>query len=294
LQKYLLELDGRAAGKFFAFSGGAIRADVVQTSAPAFAPRKHIASVRFGDMTLTCGTGMSHEFYDWIGSGFGGASSRKTGAIVALDQPGGRRLEFSNALVSSLVLPELDRSSNKTAVMSVNLSPEFTRSVEQTGSPKTGVYASNLPKAWDIHSFRLRLDGLENECTQVTHIDSVQLGRKIVQDNAGAYSSAQNEASSTAFSNLVIRLPEMYVKGFYKWFDDFVVNGNSGSQSEKKGTLEFFAPNSTKAYFQLAFDGLGIFQLEGGSGLRSKTSLPITVGMYCNSMKFSAGPAAVV
>ena len=128
----------------------------------------------------------------------------------------------------------------------------------------------------------------------VTKIDSLSLGQKVAEDYIGESRDAQKEAGSLEYSDLVIRLPEMYATGFFKWLDDFVAKGNNSPQFEKKGTLEFFAPHSSKAYFGIQFGGLGIREIAGSSALRTKTSLPVTVGMYCESMKFYAGPSAII
>ncbi len=263
LQNYIIELDGRPAGRFFEFAGGGAQADVaIEKQGADKISRKHIASIKYQDMVLACGTGMSRDFYQWI------------------------------ALVTALVLPELDASTKKAAVMIVSIRPEITRSAAAEGSAKPGVYVSTLPRAWNISDFRLKIDGLENECRHVTHIDSLKLGQKIALDAIGESRDYSQEGGALEYSDLVIRLPESFATGFYKWFDDFVVKGNTSF--EKGGTLEFFAPSSSKAYFGIEFSGLGIESAKGPSGLRSKTSLPVTVSMYCESMKFYAGPSAII
>jgi len=294
LQNYLLEINGRPAGRFFDFAGGTAAADIVQTSG-GFG-HKHVGSVKFQDMVLTCGTGMSGDFYKWIGDNLAGAPSRRGGAIVALDtkQAPSARLEFMHALISSLVLPELDAAGNKAAYMTVGITPEITRPTETEKSATLGVYVSKLPKAWNISDFRLKIDGLEKECAHVKHIDSLKLGQKIVTDARGESREYTKEPTSTEYPDLVISLPESFATGFYSWFDDSVIKGNIGPGSVKRGTLEFFAPNSSKPYFGLELTGLGIKAAQGPSGLRGKTGLPVTVEMFCDSMKFYAGPSAIM
>src|SRR5260370_42495313 len=106
LQTFLLELDGKAAGRFFAMTGGSVQAVVMQEAGAGPIRHKHVAGVKYEDMVLTCGTGMSRSFYDWIGDSLGGAALRRSGAVVVLDQKQApaARLEFTNALVKSLVL----------------------------------------------------------------------------------------------------------------------------------------------------------------------------------------------
>ena len=297
LQNFLLELEGKPAGRFFAATGGSVQADVlIQSSGPGQVRHKHIAGVKYEDMVLTCGTGMSRAFYDWIGNSFGGAASRKSGAVIVLDQKQApiARLEFRNALVKSLVVPELDHSGHAAAVMAVSISPEGTRSTEVGLSQGLGVYASALPKAWNISDFRIRIDGLEADCTHVTRVGWLNLGQNLAEFDLGEMRSAEKEPTSLQYSDLIVRLPGGFSTGFYKWLDDFVVKGDNSTQDEKKGVLEFFAPKSNTAYFEIEFSGLGIYKIDGPLALASKTSLPITVSMYCEAMKFRAGPAAVI
>lgn len=293
LQNYLLELDGKPAGRFFDFAGGMAKAEVTSTSS-GNKINKHISSIRFQDMVVTCGTGMSRSFYEWVGTSFGGAISRQTGAVLALDynQVPTARLDFRDALVTSLVLPELERGANSEAYLTVKISPEQTLRKDPDPNTKIGVYASSLQKAWNIGSFRLRIAGLEADCAQVTRINSLNLKQGIQSLEVGQSRFSQKEPTKVEYSNLVVTLPEMSAKGFIKWHEDFVVNGNNSSTAEKNGTLEFFAPKSTQPYFLLEFSNLGIMSI-GSAKLITKTNVPITIEMYCESMKFGAGSAAI-
>ena len=70
---YLFELDGRLAGRFSTFAGGGTHADVIVEKVGAGqVSHKHLGAVKFEEMILECGTGMTHAFYDRIGSAFSG------------------------------------------------------------------------------------------------------------------------------------------------------------------------------------------------------------------------------
>jgi hypothetical protein len=295
LLNFFLELEGKPAGRFFKFAGGLAEADIV-TESLGTTTHKRIASVKYQDMVLTCGTGMSRAFYEWIGDTFDRAYARKNGAVVAIDYSGkpAGRLEFQQALVTALDLPSLDRDGKGDAVMTVSISPEMTRTKPVEPGFKPGVYASALPKTWTIGDFRLKIDGLETDCLHVRRIDSIKLSRTIQQYYQGTSPNAEKEPVRAQYSDLVVRLPEMHATGFLKWLDDFVVKGNNMTQSEKKGVLEFFAPHSTKPYFGLELSGLGIMSVQGASTFPGKSSLLITVTMYCNGMKFYAGAGAII
>lgn len=297
LQKYLLELEGKAVGRFFEMSGGSIKADVISESlGPQTQRLKHVGAVSYEDLLITCGTGMSRAFYSWIGDSFAGSATRRDGAVVLLDssQAPAARLEFSHALIKSVSLPELNHSRNETAYMKVAISPAFTRSGEASRSEKPGVYASALQKAWNISDYRIKIPGLETDCANVTQVGALNLGQIFVEDNLGEARDGMKEQGRSEYSDLILRLPGNRAPGFFKWFEDFVVNGNNASVNEKQGVLEYFAPNSNKAYFEVEFSGLGIYKVSGASALAAKSAAPVTVAMYCEAMKFRAGPAAVM
>lgn len=287
-QPYLLELDGRLAGRFFTSTGGGVTADVVvkNVGSGQFS-HKYLDAVHIG---IECGTGMSRAFYDWVGSSFGGATVRKTGAVITLDQASkpAARLDFYNALVVSLVLPGLDRSATAGATMAVTLKAEQTSWQKSGGTLDLGVYASSLPKAWNISAFRIQIDGLNTDCTHVTRISPLTLGMKTKTDSFGSERNPTLAPGAVEFSNIALELPGTSAEGFTKWHQDSVVKGNP---STRNGSVEFFAPGSSTPYFSVKLNGLGIYKLSSRGP--SKTALPVTVSLYCEQMSFSAGAAAM-
>jgi T4-like virus tail tube protein gp19 len=290
-QNFLLELEGQPAGRLFGMAGGGVHADVIKSSSSSFSAHKHIGQIKFEDMAVTCGTGMAQAFYDWIGSSFGGATKRKNGAIVALDynfKPAWR-LEFNNALISSVVFPECDAGSKDAGHITVSISPEMTRRFTSDLSQNTGVYTSNLPKGWHINDFKLSIDGLESDCAHVKRIGPMRLGRhiKLEADNL-------KDEGPEEFSDLVVTINFNHAHGFYDWFHEFVEKGRSSSVHEKKGVLQLLTPSLNKAYFKLELLGLGPYAMEGVKPVDPNTAMPFTFRLYCNEIRFSAGASAVM
>jgi hypothetical protein len=58
-----------------------------------------------------------------------------------------------------------------------------------------------------------------------------------------------------------VTLPEEAAGDFQKWFDGFVIQGNSGQENEKGGTLEYLTPDLKAVLFKLTFKNLGIFKV---------------------------------
>ena len=285
VQPYLLELEGGLAGRFFGFTGGGAEAEVVvERPGPRLVSRKHLATEKFEDIVLFCGTGMSRSFYEWVGSPFNGQSMRKEGAIIALDQNSKptARVEFHQALITSVDLPELDASAKDPAYLTVSIKPQRTSVKKSTGAVDLGVYTAALPKAWHISDFRIRIDGLDNDCRHVTHVKPLRLGPKTTEDWSGETREGSIEPTALEFSKVAIELPGLYADGFYKWHTDFAEDRG------KDGSVDFLAPGSSTPYFGLKLDGLSIYNIKRLGG-----SLPVTVEMYCEKMSFSAGAAAI-
>ena len=102
-----------------------MEADVIKTHDLGLLARKQLGRIRLTDLALGCGPGMSRVFYNWVGSAFTGSFQRKDAAVVTLDHSSKAiaRKEVRGAFVSSLVLPELDTSNAKQAVLMITLKP---------------------------------------------------------------------------------------------------------------------------------------------------------------------------
>src|SRR5712692_1364452 len=84
--KYALEVGRIAAGWIQKFSGGSATAEVVTEKIGIdHLARKHLAGVKYEDIVLEVGTGMSKGFYEWIKAAWDGKSVRQDGAVIVTD-----------------------------------------------------------------------------------------------------------------------------------------------------------------------------------------------------------------
>jgi len=173
--KYGCELDGIMAGWLHSAEGGHATSDVVtEKLGPDHIARKHIGGVKYEDITVTCGTGMSKAFYNWMKDSFDHKHSRKNGAIIAAnyDFKELTRLTFYNGLITEVGMPALDAASKDAAKMTIKFAPEYTRFSASVGGGATisGKYASDakIQKKWLPANFRLKIEGLEVPCVKVT------------------------------------------------------------------------------------------------------------------------------
>jgi phage tail-like protein len=292
--KFALELDNASAGWLFSAEGGNASSDVVvEKLGPDHVQRKHIAGVKYEDIVLTFGTGMSKGLYNWIKGSFDHKYERHNGAIVGatFDHKEMSRLTFQNALIEEISFPALDASSKDAARMTLKFSPEVTRMTTTFGGgpPIHGKFPINtsVQKQWLPSNFRLRIDGLEAPCSRVNKIDALVIKQKNTENAVGELRDYVREPVYLEIPNLVITFPESHAEDFYKWHEDFVIKGNNGDDKEKNGTLEYLNPSLDKVLFVLSFKHLGIFRLtaeKSESGV--ETLRRVKAEMYCEEMTF--------
>lgn len=294
LGKYGLELDQKPAGWLISAEGGEATSDVVvEKPTPDLLVKKHLAGLKYEEISVACGTGMTAQFYQWVKASFDRKYTRHDGAIVAADfsfREVARR-KFIQALVTEIGMPALDAASKDAAKMSVKFSPETTRRVEGSGaqlpSPR-----QKFP-AWNAANFRLRIDGLEEPCARVNKIEALVFKQKLNPPPSGDTRDYEQEATSVEIPNLVITFPESHAKPFYDWLEDFVVKGNNGDDREKGGTLEYLTPNLNEALFALTFHNLGIFKLTAEKAESNSDNIRrVKAEMYCESIEFDYSAAA--
>jgi len=283
--KYGIELDSLFAGQLNSCDGGGAGAPVVvEPTAGSFLQKKHIGNVKYEDITVTCGTGMSKGMYNWIKDSFDHKHTRKNGAIIAADYNYGikNRLTFTNALITEIGFPALDAASKDAAKMTIKLSPEVTRKVAVTDGSSI---KPTVQKKWLPANFRLKIDGLEEACARVNKIEAITLKQKAMSVPGGV------ETIEQEVPNLVISCPESSSKQLYDWFDDFVIKGQNGDEAEKGGTLVYLDNDLRTPLFTLTFKNLGIFKIiQDKLEAQADQVGRVKAEMYCEQIFFEYGP----
>lgn len=284
--KYALEIDGQFAGWIESVEGGA-------ASGSEGGAGKRISGMKYEDVRVNCGTGMSRNFYDWIQGSLEGRLSRKSGAVIACDYnyKERSRMVWNNAVITEVGFPACDASARDAGMMSVTFSPEAIR--EQTSPAGGSAYSAGrgsqaMQKRWLPSNFRLQIDGLEAACTRVNKIEAIVVG----QGRSKGY-EARGMAGGMQASNLVVTLPEADAALFYKWQEGSVGRDTrTGGGREKNGTLTYLAPDLREAFFTLTFRGLGISRATRGRMGGGENIPRATVEMTYQGLAFAHGPGA--
>jgi phage tail-like protein len=292
--RYAIELDGINAGWTYNVEGGHAEGEVVtEKLGPDHIARKHAGGVKYTDITVSCGTGMSKAFYNWCKDSFDHKHTRKNGAVIAADYDfkENSRLTFYNALVTEIGMLALDVVSKDLAKMTIKFKPEITRQTSNAagGASIAGKYAADakVQKKWLPANFRLQIDGLDEACVKVKKIEALVIKQKVTENPIGQERDAQIEPTSLEMPNLTVTVPESHADVVYKWHEDFIIKGNNGQDKEKGGTLVYLTPNLQEELFVLKFFNLGIFKCAPDKVESHADNLrTVKFEMYCEEIKF--------
>jgi hypothetical protein len=284
--RFALELDGAKAGVLLRGDGGnALGVVVAEAAGPDHIVHKHIGGVKYEDFTVSCGTGMSKDFYNWIKDSFDHKYARHSGRLTSWEsdgtQPDARK--FTDAVISEVGFPALDAASKDAAKMTIKFKPEST--ARGKAGPRQTIGAKQ--KAWLCCNFRLTIGG--TNYGRVASIDSFTWKQAFAEPPPpGQAQVATLEPTKLEIPNLVITMPESHADDFFAWHEDFVLNGNA--KDERSGELTFVSTDKVDL-FTLTFAGLGIWVVD--------TSPPtvdnirrVKVEMYCEEMSFTFTSAA--
>jgi phage tail-like protein len=292
-----LELDGMMAGWLLGWEGGMPTTEVVQEKLGTdHLVHKHIGGVKYEDVVLTVGTGMSKHFWQWVQNSFDRNYTRQNGAVVAanFDYKETSRLEFKQGLITQVTFPGLDASSKDAAKVTVKVTPEYSRNKVTPQGSSTVTFQGDRSKQirWSPANFRLSIDGVD--CSRVFKIEALTLNQKTTPYQIGELRDYQVEPVQVEYPNLVVTLPESHSKDFWDWYDDFVVNGNCTESNEKSGTLEYLDPTLAMTLFQLDFTRLGVFKVtQDKAEANAEAIRRVKFEMYAESIAFKYNDAAV-
>lgn len=291
--RHILEMDNATAGVLIGYSGGLITTDVVNEAlVPGQPTRKHLGKSQPEPLVVECGTGMSRAFMDSVKSFTQRRNTRHSGALISCDYDykALSRVEFTDALITSLAMPALDAASKDAASLSVSISPSILRLNRLKGGASQAdkfSAADAKQKKWLPSNFRLRIDRLDDACARVAKIDPLVWEMKAQESSVGTQRDTSKDPTALVVPDLVLTVPDAFADPFYQWYDEFVVRGGNSDAAERKGTLEYLAPNRTDILYTLTFSHLGIYAIEPDSTEgSSETVRKVKVRMYCEDITF--------
>ncbi len=287
-----LELDGQFAGFLTTVDGGGVFADVIaEVIGQDMIQRKRPGPVRFEDIVIEIPlSSVDKVLAGWISDTLGKSSVQKNGAVLYADMNFNevKRLEFSGALLSEIVLPEADAAEGKTqALLTLRLTPQSTRLAG--GKGKLAGPTNAKAKQITAGNFRFNVQGLEKACGRIMSVDAISAKRALLSQSPGqdAFRQQSKVHGPLDCSLVRITLPESDAGAFYAWFDETVIKGKPNG--ERAGLLEWLDPTLKNVVASVQLGGLGIVRYEPDpikSGTEQKVGL-VEVDMYCETINLT-------
>jgi hypothetical protein len=284
---FALDLDGAIVGFLRSVEGGFPKANiVVNDRTPDNVTKKHVANIRYEDITIQVLPTASKSLFDWINQTWQGKPARKNGSIASgsYDRKELSRVDFTNALITETTIPAMDSALKEPGFLTVKFSPEHTQMRSGSGALLAG--PATTSKVWLPSNFRLEIGGLD--CSRVSKVDSFTIKMTTAQDNIGRVREATKVPGKLEIPNLVFYVPEVFAKSFYDLQNSFLLGGKNGDAQELNGKLYLLDQTRTGVLLQIGLNNLGLVSVspekaEANSDLVRR----VRVEMYCERMDLS-------
>ena len=273
-----LTLEGQSIGYLDSARGGDAVGQVVDEAPDDLGVvKKHIGGVSFEDITLGCSLGLAGPLYEWIDETWAGRPEALSGSIVVSATDASRSvksvIEFTEAYLTSTVIPNLRADSSDPAFLQLTLSP---RQVSVT-APGGSSPAAASGTTWRSSNFRLQVRGLD--ASRVASIGSLAVTRTLDADRV---------PGPLEIGNLELSLSETGASSWAAWAEDFLVNGNSSDENERRGRLNFLAPNLSTVLGYVSFSQLGPVAIRRPAIVSSSNAIRrFQAELYCESVRFT-------
>lgn len=290
--KFAIELEDVSVGYASTVEGGEPVGDAVSHAPDASGlVKKSLANVHYAPIRIAVGLGMGKELAEWVTAFTARKADVKNGAIVFLDYGGQvrSRLAWTKGRIIEVRFPGPDSTDHGAGEIVIIIQPEFTRLTAGGGGRVS--LGGKTQKAWLLSNFRIAIDGIPNDSGYVSRMEAMVVRQSLVADPIGDLRAFDAKLGPQEVSDVVLTVAEAHSGEFAQWAETFLVQGNSGDQDERNGTLEFLSP-SMEVLARLSLRHLGILRVarvrvESGNSVIAR----VTVQMFCEEVLFS--PASV-
>jgi len=241
--RFALDIDGFNVGFMKKFSGLAMEADIVANDlGPDNVQKKHVANIKWTPGKATVGIGMGKGMYDWIKAAFDKGYITKNGSFTAADfnYKAQSRLDFMNALITSVTVPKLDGSSKDAAYFDIEFESEQVRWSKGGGEDIRGKIGPKQ-KAWLCSNFRVEIGALP--CNRIATVDSFTWKCSVAADQIGIFREPTKHPAKVTVPDLKLSIShadhQPWADAAKKWF----VDGHHLETDEMTGRIVFLGPD---------------------------------------------------
>jgi hypothetical protein len=284
---FALDIEGYSVAFLKKFSGLSMQGDVVSNDlGPDNVQKKHIANIKWTPGKATIGIGMGKAMYDWIKLSFDKAYVPKNGSFTAadFDYKAQARLDFENAIITSVTVPKLEGSSKEAAYFDVEFEPERVRWSKGGGEDIRGKLGPKQ-KAWLCSNFRFELGGLP--CNRVATIESFTWKCSLTPDMIGIVREPTKHPAKVTVPDLKLAISYADHQPWADWAKKWFVDGHHLEGDELTGRVVFLGPDMNKelGHVDLMNVGLKSFSDEDNEANSEKIKR-FHVELYVEQMRF--------
>lgn len=285
--RFALDIDGFNVGYMKKFSGLAMEADIATNDlGPDNVQKKHVANIKWTAGKATVGVGMGKGMYDWIKAAFDKGYITKNGSFTAADfnYKAQSRLDFMNALITSVTVPKLDGSSKDAAYFDVEFEAEQVRWSKGGGEDIRGKIGPKQ-KAWLCSNFRFELGSLPTD--RVASIDSFTWKCSVAADQIGIFREPTKHPAKVTVPDLKVSVShadhQPWADAAKKWF----VDGHHLEGDEMTGRIVFLGPDMKQELGEIELQNVGFKKFsDEDNEANSEKIKRFTAELYVEKMVF--------
>jgi len=284
---FALDIEGYSVAFLKKFSGLSMQGDVVSNDLGTDnVQKKHIANIKWTPGKATIGIGMGKAMYDWIRLSFDKAYIPKNGSFTAadFDFKAQARLDFENAIITSVTVPGLKGDSKEAAYFDVEFEPEKVRWSKGGGEDIRGKLGPKQ-KAWLCSNFRFELGGLP--CNRVHSIDSFTWKCGITPDMIGIFREPTKHPTRVTVPDLKLAISYADHQPWADWAKKWFVDGHHLEGDELQGRIVFLGPDMRKELGEITLLNVGLKSFsDDDNEANSEKIKRFHAELYVEQMKF--------
>jgi T4-like virus tail tube protein gp19 len=286
--RFALDVDGYNVGFLKKFSGMAMEADIVANDlGPDNIQKKHVSNIKWTPGKATVGIGMGYGMYQWIQAAFDKGYMTKNGSFTSADfnYKAMSRLDFMNALITSVTIPKLDGASKDAAYFDVEFEAEQVRWSKGGGEDIRGKIGPKQ-KAWLCSNFRIEIGSLP--CSRIATVDSFTWKCSVSADQIGIFREPTKHPAKVTVPDIKLSIShadhDAWAQAAKKWF----VDGHHLEADEMTGRIVFLDPNMTDEIGEIELQNVGFKKFsDEDSEANSEKIKRFNVELYVEKMKFN-------
>ena len=285
--RFSLDIDGYNVGYLKKFSGLAMEADIATNDlGPENVQKKHVSNIKWTPGKATVGIGMGKGMYDWINASFRKGYITKNGAFTSGDfnYKAQSRLDFMNALITSVTVPKLDGSSKDAAYFDIEFDAEQVRWAKGGGEDIRGKVGEKQ-KQWLCSMFRVEIGGLP--CDRIASVDSFTWKCSVAPDQIGIHREPTKHPAKVVVPDIKLSISQAdhqaWADAAKKWF----VDGHHTEKDEMGGRIVFLDPTAGKEIGEVTLMNVGFKKFSKDDfEANSEKIARFSVELYVEKMEF--------